>query len=211
MKFILTIILFFLSLCCFGQERFTMRYGCYKIFTPTSGKQPNGANNGTWSNAIETNVSVDFSVGANKNIVVTINGQKTIYIRNGEPFVSETPGGMKYQVITTKSGGKDYIFQYLENYNLRMMTTSDRRMLEYGCVKEFDESEGVSGERYSVVTQRAYFYSQPDVNSKRSAYLIYGEVVEAVSEKQGFVFVNFTNAQRKKTSGWLMKSNLSKY
>lgn len=211
MRIVLTKILFLLSIYCSGQETFTMRYGCYKVFTPKAGRQPTGANNGSWSKAVDINIKVDFSVGTNKNIVVSQNGRKTVYIRNGDPLVSETPSGIKYQLITTKNGGKDYIFQYLENYNLRLMTTDDKRMIEYGCKKDFDETVGVSGERYSVVKQRAYFYNLPNSSSKRSAYLIYGEVVEALSENSGFLFVNFTNGQGKKTSGWILKSDLSQY
>lgn len=205
-----TLLTFFLNLL-FAQESFTMEYGCYKVFTPTGGKQSNGANNGSWSRTADIEIKVDFSVGTNKNIVVYTYGDMKVYRRIKDPIVSETPGGMKFQLITTTNGGKTYFFQYLENYNLRLLTNEDDRMIEYGCVKDFDKSEGVTESKYSVKTQRAYFYKTPQLNSKKAAYLIYGDVVFALQETNDFILVNYTNSKGIKSSGWILKSSLSPY
>lgn len=198
------------TLYTFGQESFTMKYSCYKVFIPTSGQKSSGANQGNWSGEKRANITVNFSAGKNKDIIIRNNGVKSIYITEGEPFAGQTPSGMKYQLITTKKAGTTFIFQYLENYNLRIMTTANNKMLEYSCVTEFDENAGVNNNIYSVITNRANFYSLPNKNSQKKAYLIYGEVIKAKLENANYIYIEYTNNQGMQTKGWILKSNVSK-
>ena len=195
----------------FAQDAFTMKYACYKVFTPTGGQQKDGVNNGSWSKEAVTDVKVEFSAGDNKNIIIYTYGKKKVYSRTSEPFVSETPKGTKYQIINAESEGKAYIFQYMENYNLRKLFANDKRMLEYSCTKNFDADKGVNENKYSIASGRAYFYSTPSLSSKRAAYLVHGNIVFSEDDKNGFIYASFVNDKGKKTMGWLLKSNLSKY
>lgn len=110
-----------------------MKYGCYKTFVPTGGRDASGLNNGNWSVEKKINVIVDFSVGKHKDIVITNKGVKALYVVSGEPFEGKLGSGMRYQLIVAKKGGKKYVFQYLENYNLRLMEVGKDDMVEYGC------------------------------------------------------------------------------
>ena len=210
MKKLILITLLIASLFSFGQESFRMKYSCIKIFTPTGGQKSTGANKGIWSDEKSANVTVDFSFGKNKDIIIRSNGVKSIYINDGKPFVGQTPSGIKYQVINTKKGGKTFIFQYLENYNLRLMTIGNNKMIEYGCGKAYDEKSGVNDNIYSVTTNRAYFYSLPNKNSQKKGYLIYGEVINSKFEKSNFIYVEYINIQGNRTNGWILKNNLFK-
>lgn len=200
MKKNLLLLLFLIFSFSFAQESFTMKYACMKPFK-----------NGVWGNTQKTFVQVDFSVGTNKDIILINKQGQNRFVRTADPFVSETDSGMKYQVIPVTNGGKKYVLQYLENYNLRVIRVSDNFMVEYGCVQEFDEYAGTNHTLYSVVTERAYFHNEPNLKTKRSAYLIYGEVVEPLAERGSFFYVVFTNLKGVKTKGWILKSNLSSY
>ncbi len=116
-----------------GQKSSTFHYGCFTEFTPTD-KQGNGI----WGKNTKTNLSVNFSVGKNKDIVVYSKGTKKIYHRTAEPILGETPGGTKFQFITTKCEGKVFVFQQLDNHNLRFLFPDENRMIEYGCVEKID-------------------------------------------------------------------------
>lgn len=115
-----------------GQEKSSMHYGCYQEFTPT-GRQDSGINTGNWGKTLNTDIRVDFGVGNQKDIIVYSNGMKKIYNRTSEPMLGETPSGTKFQLITTKHEGKVYVFQYLANFNLRIIFTDSNKMIEYGC------------------------------------------------------------------------------
>lgn len=72
------------------------------------------------------------------------------------------------------------------------------------------EVTSVDDNVYSVITNRAYFYSLPDENSKKTAYLIYGEVINAINENSSFIYIEYTNNQGDTTSGWMLKNDLTK-
>ena len=72
------------------------------------------------------------------------------------------------------------------------------------------EVTSVNDNVYSVITNRAYFYSLPDENSKKSAYLIYGEVINAINENSSFIYIEYTNNQGTTTNGWVLKNDLVK-
>ena len=72
------------------------------------------------------------------------------------------------------------------------------------------EVTSVDDNVYSVITNRAYFYSLPDENSKKAAYLIYGEVINAINENSSFIYIEYTNNQGNTTSGWILKNDLTK-
>ena len=68
----------------------------------------------------------------------------------------------------------------------------------------------VTPNEYVVIAQKAYFYElHPDYSSRRKAYLVEGENIKALKEKDLFVYCEFTNATtRKTTKGWIGKDCL---
>ncbi|RYD51398.1 MAG: hypothetical protein EOP52_10415 [Sphingobacteriales bacterium] len=63
-------------------------------------------------------------------------------------------------------------------------------------------------EREYIVTQKSYFHDKPDVRSVRKAYLVEGEAFFSQKEKNGFVFVEFANAEGKISKGWIRMDHL---
>ncbi len=70
----------------------------------------------------------------------------------------------------------------------------------------------VTGTVYQVVAQKAYFYDLTEYGaSRRNGYLVEGERITALKEKDGLVYCEFTNVTTKKTSkGWISKDCLDK-
>jgi serine/threonine-protein kinase len=63
--------------------------------------------------------------------------------------------------------------------------------------------------QYKVLVARAYFYDQPDVATRRSAYMVpSNDIITSLNEKNGFIYTEFTNSRGKTSKGWLRKSDL---
>ncbi|HEY5367912.1 MAG TPA: N-6 DNA methylase [Hanamia sp.] len=71
------------------------------------------------------------------------------------------------------------------------------------------DSADNKGKSYTVIS-KAYFYSQPDINTRRDLYLNVSNhrTLTSIEEKNGFVYVVYSNSAGKTTSGWLNKNNL---
>lgn len=60
------------------------------------------------------------------------------------------------------------------------------------------------------INSKANFYNTPDENNMRSTFISGNKVVEALEEKNGFIFVAYTNDLGFTVKGWLSKKDLSK-
>jgi serine/threonine protein kinase len=71
-----------------------------------------------------------------------------------------------------------------------------------------DTAKGTTGE-YIVVASKAYFHNEPDLATRRDAYLVpSSEVIRTTDERNGFVYTEFTNSNGKTSSGWIRKKDL---
>ncbi len=63
--------------------------------------------------------------------------------------------------------------------------------------------------QYKVLVARAYFYDQPDVTTRRSAYMVpSNDIITALDEKNGYIFTEFTNSRGQTSKGWLKNTDL---
>lgn len=63
--------------------------------------------------------------------------------------------------------------------------------------------------QYKVRSSRAYFHNAPDKATRRSAYMVpSNDVVSALDEKNGFIYIEFTNNKGQVSKGWVQKSDL---
>ncbi|RPD51552.1 protein kinase domain-containing protein [Paracnuella aquatica] len=70
------------------------------------------------------------------------------------------------------------------------------------------EPRRVIGE-YKVVSERAYFHNEADQATRRSAYMIPSEeIIKGLEEKNGFIYVEFTNNRNQTSKGWLLREDL---
>jgi serine/threonine-protein kinase len=65
--------------------------------------------------------------------------------------------------------------------------------------------------RYKVIS-KAYFHNEPDEDTRRKAFIIHwnNAVLMPVEEKNGFMYVEFTNHLGQTSKGWLLKKDLQK-
>lgn len=64
---------------------------------------------------------------------------------------------------------------------------------------------------YKIIAQKAYFHSTPNIYNQNKAYLVYGEIITVIAYSQYFVYIEFTNSNRIKTIGWILKSDITRY
>jgi serine/threonine-protein kinase len=64
--------------------------------------------------------------------------------------------------------------------------------------------------QFKVAAERAYFHNEPNESTRRSsAYLIPSEeIIEALDEKNGFLYVEFTNSKGQMSKGWVRREDL---
>ena len=69
---------------------------------------------------------------------------------------------------------------------------------------------GGVGSRYTVKS-KAYFHNSPDETTRREAFIVSwnNAILEALEDKNGFIYVIFTNEAGQTSRGWLKKSDLS--
>ena len=80
---------------------------------------------------------------------------------------------------------------------------------EENNTREPEKSEGSVG-KYKVVN-KAYFHNEPDESTRREAFIIHwnNAVLQPTEERNGFVYVVFTNHLGQTSRGWLRKSDLT--
>lgn len=92
----------------------------------------------------------------------------------------------------------------VSNKPAKETTTAERNMPEE--VK--GKNEGIS---YKVIS-KAYFYNEPDEKTQRRAYITHWNNsyadIRALDEKNGFIYVVFTNHLHQRSKGWLRKKDL---
>lgn len=63
--------------------------------------------------------------------------------------------------------------------------------------------------QYRVGADRAYFHNEPDAATQRGAYMVPStDIINALEEKAGFIYTEFTNSKGQTSKGWLKKSDL---
>ena len=62
---------------------------------------------------------------------------------------------------------------------------------------------------YRVLASRAYFYNEPDLSTRRNAFMVpSNDVVTALDDQNGFIYTEFTNNKGQTSKGWLLKKDL---
>lgn len=59
----------------------------------------------------------------------------------------------------------------------------------------------------TAITDKAYFYTNPDLSTKRKAYMVKGEITSYNKVQGDFFYAEFTNPQGIITKGWMLKSD----
>ena len=66
------------------------------------------------------------------------------------------------------------------------------------------------GAKKYKVKGKAFFHNEPDEGTRRNAFIVHwnNAILTPIDEKDGFVYIIFTNAQGQTSRGWILKSDL---
>ena len=98
-----------------------------------------------------------------------------------------------------------YSIHNLDNNRLELTYLARGNTLRY---KKISAAPPLMSSVMTVVVARAYFYSRPDIKSKRKAYIVKGQKVNITKLQGNFVYGNYTNDKGVATIAWLKKSDL---
>jgi hypothetical protein len=107
------------------------------------------------------------------------------------------------------SNGRNYVIT-IEDQKAKIVFSNEFGDYEMELLKIRKNNAVVSSEGMaSVVSDRAYFHSQPDFSTKRKAFVVTGEQVRYSKTSGAFVYVVYFNIAGTKTQGWILKSDLT--
>jgi len=90
------------------------------------------------------------------------------------------------------------------------VTEPDSTDTENKADDQKEPEKKVSGKTVKYkVRNRAYFYNEPTADTKREAFITHWDApVKALDEKNGYIYVVFTNEEGQTTKGWISKDDL---
>jgi serine/threonine-protein kinase len=109
------------------------------------------------------------------------------------PTQTTAPGSEEVQKDDVpKEGTTATNDEAVENTEVKDTTDNDSRQVRY------------------KVRNKAYFHDSPDESSQRDAFIVHwnNAVLKPLNEKNGFVYVVFTNHLGQTSKGWLSKDDL---
>lgn len=63
---------------------------------------------------------------------------------------------------------------------------------------------------HEVISEKAFFYSSPNIKDRKKAYLVFGERFREIDSSKDFIYTEFKNAKGVISKGWIRKSDVSK-
>ncbi len=96
-----------------------------------------------------------------------------------------------------------------KKYNNRDEEIQDTAENEETINSNNETSGSEEGVRYKV-RSKAFFYNEPDGNTKREAFITHwnNSILKPLDEKAGFIYVIYTNHLGETSKGWLSKADL---
>lgn len=119
----------------------------------------------------------------------------------------------KAQVENKKETKKDTPIIVKENLRTEEESIKSETLPIEEQKEEKLENKKQNTSSYKVIS-KAYFYNEPDANTQREAYIIHWNnsyaKIEALEERNGFIYVVFKNHLNQVSKGWLRKRDLRK-
>ena len=120
----------------------------------------------------------------------------------------------------------DYIVKYDKNgkqiLNKKIVKTEKivpgtiiYKLYDYYCNEKEDGpafsmnmDDVFSDNRYYISVNKAYFHEKPDLKTRKSSYLVYGDQINPSDESKYYYFIEFENEYGISTKGWILKSEV---
>lgn len=157
------------------------------------------------TSSTETPSATTPPVTAARDSVPNIIGGKKVTTPPVVPAAEKPKASQKAAVAVTADDEYDE-----DEVNKVINDDSPSRPITPVAAKRVEESRTVIA-KYKV-TSKANFYNNPDENSMRGTFIAgdLNKTVEALEEKNGFIFVVYTNDLGFTSRGWLSKQDLTK-
>jgi serine/threonine-protein kinase len=93
--------------------------------------------------------------------------------------------------------------------NVKEMSTTQERPMDTAANTAALKDRPVIAQ-YKVGADRVYFYNEPNEATRRNAYLVNSEeaTINALEEREGFIYTEFTNSRGQISKGWLRKQDI---
>ncbi len=154
--------------------------------------------------SVKMNTHSDTNAPENKPIEISPSVAQTSSSKEATPPVTKTspPKEVTSPVIKTS---------FPKEESLPVTTTSPPKTISPKTSPPVVISSPTTT-NYKVVS-KAYFYNEPDESTRRKAYIIHWNNsyanIKPLDEKNGFVYVVFTNHLNQTSKGWLRKKDLT--
>ena len=101
---------------------------------------------------------------------------------------------------------------YLTMFNRIIETLENNSDYRRNKIK-YEESyiNPVRNSYHRINSKKAYFHSSPDIKTRKTSFLINGDVIDILDESKYFIYTEFINTRGVKTIGWILKSDISQY
>jgi hypothetical protein len=81
--------------------------------------------------------------------------------------------------------------------------------VDYPLIHAESSSTKSTSDEFIVTSDKAFFYDQPDLLTKRKAYMVRGDKGIVLERSNGFTYIMFTNYRGQTTKGWLNLNDIS--
>ena len=102
------------------------------------------------------------------------------------------------------SFAKKFVISVGENPSISFSNENGSYDLTFANVKGVSKATKTA----MITSDRAFFYKEPNVSTKRKAYMVKGQTVSYDKVNGDFFYGFFINTQGNKTEGWMLKSDV---
>lgn len=93
--------------------------------------------------------------------------------------------------------------RYLSDYS-----NFDSTKTSSNSSNNYIQSTNSNSKNFTVISDKAFFHSTPNIKNKKNSYLVYGEKIYGIANSKYFIYVEYENSKRLKTNGWILKDDL---
>jgi len=156
-----------------------------------------------------------FDKNCDKKVWIQVektNGEKTL--TNGYLKCASSEFDYDY-IVKYDKNGKQLLNKKIVKTEKIVPGTIIYKLYDYFCNEKEDGpafsmnmDEVFLDTSYYVSVSKAYFYEKPDMKTRKSSYLVYGNQIHPINESKYYYFIEYENERGLITKGWILKSEI---
>jgi hypothetical protein len=115
---------------------------------------------------------------------------------------------LKGNIFTSDKKSKEFIAYRDNNKLYSLIREKEERSINNVISGDESYVNATSDNSFTVIVNKSYFHSEPNLSYRRKGYLVNGDVGTFTEINNGFAFVKFTNSVGVVTTGWVLLSDL---